>query len=221
MGRPSLKLAEPVLSPERQALAVAIDGATPVRAEADKARTKAEAARGALAQAVEAIAIIEHQAEEAKAYLVENPHAERATLRAKRQAAVEATDDLAIARTVAERLEADLVKAERSERYAADRIATAADGVLVTSFAEVLAETERAGREYARLAYIAYAIAEAGDPNNGERSRLTSAATTLGPHLVFKGDGGAAAAARLAAVTPWRDARRALMADPAAPLPEV
>lgn len=219
MSCPALKPVPVALSPERQALADAIAAAGPRRAALDEARARAEAARGALAQAVVAGPAAERAAEEAKAYLIENPHGERATLRAARQAVADAADDLAIAREVSTRTDAAEVEAERSARYAAERVEAAASAVVAASFVGVVEAAERAARGAAGLAFAAIEVARNGDHWNGQRNEMMSRAEILNPHFAFGQDGNAAVAARSAAVAPWAAARAAMLTDPSAPLP--
>ena len=221
MSRPALRLAPAPLSAERQALADAIAEAAPLRAAADTARARAEAARGALASALAAVPAAEREAEAAKLRLLENPHAPRAELRAKRQAAADAVDDLAIAREISQRADAAEVEAERSARYGAERVEAAADAVLAGRFADALAAAEAAGREFARLTFAAGEIASHGDHPSGDRFRMETDVATLNAHFVFRSDGNAAMAARHAAAAPWKAARAALLSDAAAPLPGV
>ena len=221
MGRPALKLSAEPLSPERQALAEAIAVAQPRRATLDEARARAEAARGALALAVAAGPAAERAAEEAKAHLIENPHAERASLRAARQAVADAADDVAIAREVSVRADALEVQAEKDVRYGDEGVQRAASAVLVSAYVATVEAAERAAREAARLAFAAIAIAGHGDHWNGEQRTMKLRAEILNPHFAFGHDGNAAAEARAAAVAPWSAAHAALMLDPSAALPEI
>ena len=216
-----LRIVPPVRSPEREALAVAIAEAAPAVAAVDKARAAAEGARGQLALAVGAVPAAERAVADAKTRLVEDPHASRAELRALRQAETDARDDIEIAREIAGRAEAALTEAERSARYAADRVESAVDGVVVASFAPALDAAECVGRQFGRLAFVAAIIAQAGDHWSGERTLLTGRVETLNAHFAFRGDTDAVAAARQEAQAPWHAARAALLADADAPLPRV
>jgi len=216
-----LRIVTPARSAERATLADAIAEAAPAVAAADKARAAAEAARGQLASAVGAVPAAERAVAEAKTRMVEDPSAERAELRALRQAETDARDDVEIAREIAGRAEAALTEAERSARYAADRVESAADGVVVASFAPALDAAECVGRQFGRLAFVAAIIAQSGDHWSGERTLLTGRAETLNAHFAFRGDTDAVAAARQEAQAPWHAARAALLADADAPLPRV
>lgn len=216
-----LRIVPPVRSPEREALAVAIAEAAPAVAAVDKARAAAEGARGQLALAVGAVPAAERAVADAKTRLVEDPHASRAELRALRQAETDARDDIEIAREIAGRAEAALTEAERSARYAADRVESAVDGVVVASFAPALDAAECVGRQFGRLAFTAAFIAQSGDHWSGERTLLTGRVETLNAHFAFRGDTDAVAAARQEAQAPWHAARAALLADADAPLPGV
>ena len=216
-----LRIVPPARTAERETLGRAIDEAAPAVAAVDKARVAAEAARGQLASAVGAVPAAERAVAEAKAHIVDNPHASRAELRALRLAETDARDDFEIAREVASSAEAVLAEAERSARYAADRVESAVDGVVVASFAPALDAAECVGRQFGRLAFVAAIIAQAGDHWSGERTLLTGRVETLNAHFAFRGDKDAVAAARQEAQAPWHAARAALLADADAPLPRV
>ena len=220
MGK-ALKLVVPSRSPERETLADAIAEAAPAVAAVDKARVAAEAARGQLASAVGAIPAAERAVAEAKARLVEDPSAERAELRALRQAETDARDDLEIAREIAGRAEAALTEAERSASYARDKVESAADAVMVACFAPALEAAERAGREFAHLAFAADAIARFADHWTGEQTQLRGLVGTMNAQFVYRNDGAALEAAQEGASAPWRAAHAALLGDPDAPLPRV
>ncbi len=222
MSRPDkLRIVPPARSPEREALADAIAEAAPAVAAVDKARAAAEAARGQLASAVGAVPAAERAVADAKTRLVEDPSAERAELRALRQAETDARDDVEIARELAGRAEAALAEAERATRYAADRVESAVDGVVVASFAPAIEAAECVGRQFGRLAFTAAIIAQAGNHWSGERTLLTGRVETLNAHFAFRGDTAAVAAARQEAQAPWHAARAALFRDADAPLPEL
>jgi len=216
-----LRIVPPARSPEREALGRAIAEAAPAVAAVDKARAAAEAARGQLASAVGAVPAAERAVAEAKAHIVDNPHATRAELRALRLAETDARNDFEIAREVASSAEAVLAEAERAARYAADRVESAVDGVVVASFAPALDAAECVGRQFGRLAFMAAFIAQSGDHWSGERTLLTGRVETLNAHFSFRGDTDAVAAARQEAQAPWHAARAALLADADAPLPRV
>ncbi len=216
-----LRIVPPVRSPEREALAVAIAEAAPAVAAVDKARAAAEGARGQLALAVGAVPAAERAVADAKTRLVEDPHASRAELRALRQAETDARDDIEIAREIAGRAEAALTEAERSARYARDKAASAAGAVMVACFAPALEAAERAGREFARLAFAADAIARFADHWTGEQTQLRGLVGTMNAQFVYRSDGAALEAAQEGASAPWRAAHAALLGDPDAPLPKV
>ncbi len=217
----ALKLVTPARSAERQNLADAIAEAAPVIAAADKARVAAEAARGQLASAVGAVPAAERAVAEAKTRLVEDPSAERAALRALRQAETDARDDAEIARELAGRAEAALTEAERSARYAHDKVAFAAGAVMVACFAPALEAAERAGREFACLAFAADAIARFADHWTGEQTQLRGLVGTMNAQFVYRSDGAALEAAQEGSSAPWRAAHAALLGDADAALPEV
>lgn len=217
----ALKLVTPARSAEREALAVAIAEAAPAVAAVDKARAAAEGARGQLALAVGAVPAAERAVADAKTRLVEDPHASRAELRALRQAETDARDDIEIAREIAGRAEAALTEAERSARYARDKAASAAGAVMVACFAPALEAAERAGREFARLAFAADAIARFADHWTGEQTQLRGLVGTMNAQFVYRSDGAALEAAQEGASAPWRAAHAALLGDPDAPLPKV
>jgi hypothetical protein len=216
-----LRIVPPVRSAERETLADAIAEAAPVVAAVDKARVAAEAARGQLALAVGAVPSAERAVAAVKARMVEDPSAERAELRALRQAETDARDDVEIAREIAARAESALNEAERSARYAADKVASAAGAVVVACFAPALEAAERAGREFAHLAFAADAIAGFADHWTGEQTQLRGLVGTLNPQFVFRSDAAALEAAQAGASAPWRAAHAALLSDANAPLPRV
>jgi len=217
----ALKLVTPTRSAEREALADAIAEAAPAVAAVDKARVAAEAARGQLASAVGAVPTAERAVADAKTRMVEDPHASRAELRALRQAETDARDDVEIAREIAGRAEAALTEAERSARYAHDKVASAAGAVVVACFAPALEAAERAGREFAHLAFAADAIARFADHWTGEQTQLRGLVGTMNAQFVYRNDGAALEAAQEGASAPWRAAHAALLADANAPLPKV
>jgi len=222
MSKPDkLRIVTPVRSAERAALGRAIAEAAPVVAAVDKARAAAEGARGQLASAVGAVPAAERAVADAKAHIVDNPHASRAELRVLRLAEAEARDDLEIAREVASSAETVLTEAERSARYAADRVGSAAAVVVVACFAPALEAAERAGREFAHLAFAADAIARFADHWSGEQTQLRGLVGTMNAHFVYRNDGAALEAAQAGASAPWRAAHAALLGDPDAPLPDV
>lgn len=222
MSKPDkLRIVAPARSAEREALGRAIAEAAPVVAAVDKARAAAEGARGQLASAVGAVPAAERAVAEAKARLVEDPSAERAELRALRQAETDARDDVEIAREIAGRAETALTEAERSARYARDRVASAAGAVMVACFAPALEAAERAGREFAHLAFAADAIASFADHWSGEQTQLRGLVGTMNAQFVYRSDGAALEAAQEGASAPWRAAHAALLADANAPLPKV
>ena len=222
MSKPDkLRIVPPARSAEREALADAIAEAAPAVAAVDKARAAAEAARGQVASAVGAVPAAERSVAEAKTHIIDNPHASRAELRALRQAETDARDDFEIAREVASSAEAVLAEAELAARYAADKVESAVDGVVVASFAPALDAAECAGRQFGRLAFVAAIVAQAGDHWSGERTLLTGRVETLNAHFAFRGDTDAIAAARQEAQAPWEAARAALLTNANAALPEV
>jgi len=221
MMKSAFKLAVPPPSPERQALADAIAESAPVRAEVDKARTRAEKARGELARAADAVPASTAAVEAAKARLIDDPAADRAELRALRQAETDAIDDLDIAREIVAKAETTIIEAERAARYATEKLTAAADAVISSAFATVLDVAQRAGRDAAASAWVAEIVAESGDPFNG-MPNSRDAAAVLNSHIRYGGsDGSAMADARQAAQAPWRAARAALLSDPDAALPKV
>lgn len=219
--RAALRAVPAVLSPERQVLAAAIAEAAPLRAAADQARTKAEAARGALASAHAAVPAAEREVEAAKAHLIENPGGDKIALRRCRAAVADAADDLAIAREISARADAAEVEAERSARYAAEAVTTAVHAVIIGVFPAALEAAERAGREFARLAYAAREIAGSGNAWNGEREAMLSRVDTLNPDFALRRHEDAIEVVQRAAAAPWIAARAALLSDPSASLPEV
>ncbi len=222
MSRPDkLRIVPPARSAERETLGRAIAEAAPVVAAVDKARVAAEAARGQLASAVGAVPAAERAVAEAKMRLVEDPSADRAELRRLRQAETDARDDVEIARGIAGRAEAALTEAERSARYAHDKVASAAGAVMVACFAPALEAAERAGREFAHLAFAADAIARFADHWTGEQTQLRGLVGTMNAHFVYRNNGAALEAAQEGASAPWRAAHAALLADANAALPEI
>ena len=218
--RPALKVVS-AQDPARAALAVAIANAAPVQAEVEEALALAQSGRNALEEAIGAVPAAERAVAEAKARLIDNPAGDRSELRRLRQAVTDATDDLEIAREVAARTDLRFKDAERSAHYATERVEAAANRVIVANYASALEAADRAGREFARLAFIAGIIAASGDPLNGERTQLVGRVDMLNPHFVYRGDGSATTAARQAAQAPWLAARAALLTDADAPLPEL
>ncbi len=221
MKADKLHLVPAARSPEREALSRAIAEAAPAVAEVDKARAAAEAARGHLASAVGAVPAAERAVADAKTRLVEDPSTSRAELRALRQAETDARDDVEIARELAGRAEAALTEAERSARYAADKVESAAGAVMVACFAPALEAAERAGREFAHLAFAADAIARFADHWTGEQTQLRGLVGTMNAQFVYRNDAAALEAAQEGASAPWRAAHAALLADANAPLPKV
>ncbi len=93
--------------------------------------------------------------------------------------------------------------------------------VIIGVFPAALEAAERAGREFARLAYAAREIAGSGNAWNGEREAMLSRVDTLNPDFALRRHEDAIEVVQRAAAAPWIAARAALLSDPSAPLPEV
>ncbi len=231
MSKPEkLRIVPSARSPEREALAAAIQAHADVTKTADAARAKAERARGSLVAAQLRHGTADRHLAAAREVAIGDITVPDATgrtldLRELRRAEADAREDVEVAREALARAEASLEDPERDERRAREALDAAADAVIAGERERAQAAVDEAHKALTRARIVAARIADAVLPFTDSPAERYFRNGHVSPVLTWpgavSGSWNAIEAAKKSVLAPWNAASAALRADPDAPLPEV